>query len=77
MSSKDRAIAQLEEALTSRQRAIDQLTTLASRSATLDAELQQREVKIAALERAALEAQSTIVALRQVLLIGDIKKILS
>jgi hypothetical protein len=67
LSSKDKAISQLEEALTSRQRAIDQLTALATRAASLDVELQQREAKITALERAALEAQSTIGTLRQVI----------
>ena len=65
MASKDRAISQLEEALSSRQRAIDQLAVLASRAGALDIEVQQRDARISGLERAAHEAQAMAAALRE------------
>ncbi len=42
MSSKDRAILQLEEALGSRQRALEQLLAASSHTVEVDAELQEK-----------------------------------
>lgn len=42
MSSKDRAILQLEEALGSRQRALEQLLMASSHTVEVDAELQEK-----------------------------------
>lgn len=46
LSSKDRAILQLEEALASRQRAIEQLVAATNNNATLDYEIQDRDIKV-------------------------------
>lgn len=46
MSSKDRAILQLEEALASRQRAVEQLLAATSHTADVDQELQEKTAQV-------------------------------
>jgi hypothetical protein len=60
LDSKDRAIAQLEEALQSRQRTLEQLTSSSAASADAGHQLQVAQQRAAALEAALNEAQGKV-----------------
>eukprot|EP00198_Chlamydomonas_reinhardtii_P000169 XP_001689504.1 predicted protein [Chlamydomonas reinhardtii] len=64
MSSKDRAILQLEEALASRQRAVEQLLAATSHTADVDQELQEKTAQVQALEKVLGDARAKISSLK-------------